>query len=217
MKCGHLTWNWHVSLIPFGSCRLAVWCAVFHCRICYVILHFGFITLWLVKGIANVFGFCNCRWLTRWISSREPDALSLPWHSASTSNCVCSLELQWQTKTLPTFISVIMCWGEEGGFPPNPGGQPREPRGVASRAKHQPVLPKAVGSQDIHRPRMRARSLVLVAGLDFVVRNCQLMSHNPSCKICYSIFTTLGSVPKYPVCLIQNFTPGKSNPLIYKI
>lgn len=38
-----------------------------------------------------------------------------------------------------------MCWGEEGEFPPDPGGQQTEPRGIAARGKCQPVLVNAVG------------------------------------------------------------------------
>ena len=38
-----------------------------------------------------------------------------------------------------------MCGGEEGQFPPDPGGQQTDHRGIATRAKRQPVLTNAVG------------------------------------------------------------------------
>lgn len=47
----------------------------------------------------------------------------------------------------------------------------------------------------------RTASLVLGASLVFVLRDCQLPSPKPTPKTAYSVFTTPGSAPKYPVGL----------------
>lgn len=72
--------------------------------------------------------------------------LSLLRHSTLISNFAYSPELQWKAKILPAFISLIMCWEEEGEFPPDPGRQETEPRGMGwLQAVCQPALPNAAG------------------------------------------------------------------------
>lgn len=46
---------------PLAAADLQFDVPVFHCRMCHVVLYSIFIMLWLIKGIANVFHFCNCR------------------------------------------------------------------------------------------------------------------------------------------------------------
>lgn len=55
----HLTLNQSDGWFPFGYCQTADLkfdAPVFQCRICFVVLYFVFVTLQLIKGLANVFG-----------------------------------------------------------------------------------------------------------------------------------------------------------------
>ena len=147
---------------------------------------------------------------------------------------VCSPELPWKSKILPTFISIITCWGEEGECPPGRGGQQTEPGGIATRAKHQPVLTDAAGDLRVSVAPGPSLELWFLLQAWFLFQGTANYCHTiPSIKLVtlslqLQFHSQVSSLPDTELhswkvknfglqnLKVQNFTPGWSKTLVYK-